>query len=381
MARRATLKDVAELAGVSTATVARVLHGNRYVADETRRLVEAAVAETGYQINAVAQGLRRQRTATIGHLLHGVIPNPFFAGVALGAEQEALRHGYGVLMVNTHEDAGRERLGVETLIRRRVDGILFTTPTHEDNVRLALGAGIPVVQVERMTGADTPAVTVDNLVGARAAVEHLISLGHRRIAYMGADPCRMRERPGAARWPDVEQERLSGYRDVLRDHDLPVDETLIGLGRYYAREARERPNDGYVWMRRFLQREDPPGAVFATSDLLAAGALQAIYERSLRVPDDVSVVGFDDTYAPYFAPPMTTVAQPMVEIGEAAARLVFRGLSGPDGPAGERVVRLPTRLIVRASTGPAPVRADAEAHGRPRTRSSGPVIDDNLVRR
>jgi LacI family transcriptional regulator len=191
----------------------------------------------------------------------------------------------------------------------------------------------------------------------------------------------VRARAGAARWPDVEQERLSGYRDALRDHGLPVDEALIGLGRYYTREVRERPNDGYVWMRQFLRREDPPGAVFATSDLLAAGALQAIYERSLRVPGDVSVIGFDDTYAPYFAPPMTTVAQPMVEIGEAAARLVFRGLSGPDGPAEERVVRLPTRLIVRASTGPAPVRADAEAHGRPRTRSLGPVIDDTLVRR
>ena len=381
MARRATLKDVAELAGVSTATVARVLQGNRHVADETRRLVEAAVAETGYQINAIAQGLRRQRTATIGHLLHGVIPNPFFAGVALGVEHESLRHGYGVLMFNTHGDAGRERLGVETLIRRRVDGILFTTPTHEDNVRLALGAGIPVVQVERMTGADTPAVTVDNFVGARAAVEHLIDLGLRRIAYIGADPRGMRERAGAARWPDVEQERLSGYSDALRHHGLPVDEALIGLGRYYTRAARERPNDGYVWMRRFLLREDPPEAVFATSDLLAAGALQAIYERSLRVPDDVSVVGFDDTYAPYFAPPLTTVAQPMVEIGEAAARLVFRGLGGPDGPVGERVVRLPTRLIIRGSTGPPPERENPEARGRSRIRSLGPVIDDLVCRR
>lgn len=381
MARRATLKDVAELAGVSTATVARVLHGNGSVADETRRIVEAAVAETGYQINAIAQGLRRQRSATIGHLLHGIIPNPFFAGVALGVEQEALRHGCGVLMVNTDGDAGRERLGVETLIRRRVDGILFTTPTHEDNVRLALAAGMPVVQVERMTVADTPAVTVDNLVGARAAVEHLIDLGHRRIAYVGAAPRGMQERAGAARWPDVEQERLSGYRGALHDHGLPIDETLIGLGRYYAREARDRPNDGYVWMRRFLQREDPPRAVFATSDLLAAGALQAIYERSLRVPDDVSVVGFDDTYAPYFAPPMTTVEQPMVEIGHAAARLLFQSLSGPDGPAGERVVRLPTRLIVRGSSGPAPAREDAEAHDRSQAHALVSVIDDKLVRR
>jgi LacI family transcriptional regulator, galactose operon repressor len=354
MTRRATLKDVAGLAGVSTATVARVLHDNGYVAASTRRRVEAAVADTGYRINEIAQGLRRQRTATIGHLLNGVIPNPFFAGVALGVEQESLRHGCGVLLFNTNGDAEQERLGVETLIRRRVDGILFTTATHEDNVRLALAAGIPVVQVERMTNAETPAVTIDNLVGARAAVEHLVGLGHRHIAYIGATPRAAQHRPGSATWPDVEEERLDGYRNAMRDHGLPVDDNLIALGRYYTAEGRERPNDGYVAMRRFLQQANPPAAVFATSDLLAAGALQAIYERSLRVPDDISVVGFDDTYAPYFAPPLTTVEQPMVEIGQAAARLVFQCLSDPDAPNGARIVRLSTRLIVRASTGPPP---------------------------
>ncbi len=381
MTRRATLRDVAELAGVSTATVARVLHRNGYVADETRRLVDAALSETGYQINAVAQGLRRQRTSTIGHLLQGVIPNPFFAGVALGVEQEALRHGCGVLLFNTHGDARRERLGVETLIRRRVDAILFTTATHEDNVRLALEAGVPVVQVERMTAADSLAVTVDNHRGAYAAVKHLIDFGHRRIAYIGADPRTTQERPGAATWPDVEQERLSGYLDAMNDHGLPADEGPIALGRYYSGGEGELANDGYVWMRRFIDDGDRPTAVFATSDMLAAGALQAVYERSLRVPDDVSVVGFDDTYASYFAPPLTTVAQPMIEIGEAAAAQVFRSLSRSDGHVGERVVRLPTRLIVRGSTGPAPGREDAEAKGRSRAGSLVSVIDDRLARR
>jgi LacI family transcriptional regulator, galactose operon repressor len=241
-----------------------------------------------------------------------------------------------------------------------VDGMLFTTPTHEDNVRLALAAGIPVVQVERMTRAATPAVTIDNLVGARAAVEHLIGLGHRRVAYIGAAPRSTQQRPGSATWPDVEQERLDGYREAMRGHGLPIDDRLIALGRYYTADGRDGPNDGYVAMRRFLQRADPPQAVFATSDLLAAGALQAIYERSLRVPDDISVVGFDDTYAPYFAPPLTTVEQPMVEIGQAAAGLVFRCLNETEPPAGERILRLSTRLVVRASTGP-PLRPASPA--------------------
>jgi LacI family transcriptional regulator len=145
MTRRARLKDVAELAGVSTATVARVIHDNGYVQTDTRRIVEGALAETGYQIIAVTQGLRRQRTATLGLVLQSVVPNLFFAGVAVGVEQEAFRHGGGVLFLNAHGDPERERLGVETLIRRRVDALVFTTPIHEDNVRQALQAGVPVV--------------------------------------------------------------------------------------------------------------------------------------------------------------------------------------------------------------------------------------------
>ena len=379
MDRRATLKDVARLAGVSTATVARVLHANGYVADETRRLVEAALADTGYQINEVAQGLRRQRTATIGHVLNSIIPNPFFAGVAFGVEQEALRHGYGVLMFNTHGDAERERLGVETLVRRRVDAMLFTTPVHEDNVRLALAAGLPVVQVERMTAVDTLAVLVDNVAGPRAVVEHLIGLGHCRIAFIGADPRRMHRHSGGPRRPDVEQERLSGFLTALNDRGIPSDDALIALGRYYTGAMDEGPNDGYTAMHRFLDLGRPPTAVFATSDLLAAGALQALYERALRVPDDVSVVGHDDTYAPYFAPPLTAVKQPLVELGEAAARLVFRHLDRSAGHEGERIARVATRLVVRASTGPAPAGEAADAPRRRRRKLY--VIDDRSTRR
>lgn len=376
MGRRPTLKDVARRAGVSTATVARVLHANGYVAAETRGLVATALAETGYQINAVAQGLRRQRTSTIGHLLHSIIPNPFFAGIASGVDQEARRHGSGVLIFTTHGDPERERLGVETLLRQRVDAIVFTTPVDEANVRLALAAGLPVVQVERMTAAVTPAVVVDNVGGSRAAVEHLIGLGHRRIAFIGADPRLVRAQPGSPRQPDVEQERLAGYWAALHDHGLPGDEALIGLGRYEVGPTDGAPNDGYTCMRRFLDRGDPPTSVFATSDLLAAGALQALYERSLRVPDDVSVVGHDDTYAPYFAPPLTAVVQPLVEIGEAAAGLIFRGLDRPAEASDEPIVRLSTRLIVRASTGPVAGVAPTTTVHRHQRRAGAPVPDD-----
>ena len=352
MVHRPTLKDVAELANVSTATVARVLHGKGYVAPNTRRVVEQALAESGYQINAVAQGLRRQRTLTIGHVLHSFIPNQFFAAVAIGVEEIASQNGCGVLMINTYGEFERERRAVETLIQRRVDAMIFTTAAHVDNVRLAVRSSVPVVQVERMTSVDTPVVTADNFGGAYEATEHLIRLGHRSIAFIGVDPAALRSRPGVATHPDIEHERLSGYLTALSDHRIPVDESLIGFETNYISGSATDEKRGYRWMHAFLDRPSPPTAVFATFDLFAANALQAIYERSLRVPDDISVVGFDDTYAPFLTPPMTAVENPKVELGRMAARLVFQQLDHAKATAASSGTRLPMKLNVRSSTAP-----------------------------
>ncbi len=357
--RRATLKDIAEIAGVSTATVARVLHNNGYVAPETRELVEQAIAETSYQINAIAQGLRLQRTYTVGHVLHSIIPNQFFAAVAEGVEDVAARHSCAVLIVTTHGDAAQERSAVEALIQRRVDAIIFTTATHVDNVRLAVKAQIPVVQVERMTSVETPAVTADNYGGAYAATEHLAALGHQVIGFIGVDPAALRSRPGSASHPDVEQERISGYLDAMRDRRIPLDETLVQMESNYITAAGADRNRGYAPMNHLLDRPEPPTAVFVTFDLLAAGALQAIYERGLRVPDDISIVGFDDTYAPYLTPPLTAVRNPMLDMGRHAARLVFQQLDGPADETVETSTRLPMELVIREST--APLNAAREA--------------------
>lgn len=350
MVRRPTLKDVADQAGVSTATVARVLHEKGYVSEQAREQVNRALAETGYQINAVAQGLRRQRTYTVGHILNSIIPNQFFAAVAEGVEEIASHHGCSVLMVTTHGDADQERDAVQTLIQRRVDAIIFTTATYVDNVRQAVRAGMPVVQVERMTSVDTPVVTADNFGGAYAATEHLIQLGHRRVAFIGVDPSAVQSRPGAAAHPDVEQERLSGFLTAMGDHHIPVDDGLVTLESGYLNEPGVEGSRGYQPMDQFLKRPDRPTAVFAISDLLAAGALQAIYAHGLRVPEDISVVGFDDTFAPYLAPPMTAVENPMLDMGRVAARTVFHQLADAPPPEARLGSRLPMRLIVRASS-------------------------------
>lgn len=353
--RDATLKDVARLAGVSTATIARVLHNNGYVAPETRRVVEAAIAESGYRVNAVAQGLRKQRTFVLGHVLKSIAPNPFYATVALGAQQEAAEHGCGVIVFNTQGDAAAERNAVETLLRQRVDAMLFTTVTDDANVRLAMSAGAVVVQVERVGTAMTHAVIVDDHHGAFQATEHLIALGHRRIAFLGVDP----DMPlidgtrllvtGEAERRSVDRDRLAGYCDALTAHGLSIDDALIDLGdTYYS------PERGRAVTRRLLalDRANRPTAIFAGCDLLAAGVLQEMYDQGLQAPRDLSVVGFDDTFAAHLAPALTTVAQPMLELGRIAARLAIEAAVNGNGVESIRQERLAMRLVVRASTGP-----------------------------
>jgi DNA-binding LacI/PurR family transcriptional regulator len=333
-ANSATLKRVAEVANVSTATVARVLNDDPRVAADTRSRVVDALQVTGYRPNAIASGLRRQRTLTVGHIVNATSPNPFYVGVAIGLQQEAARHGYQVILQNS-QDAATETAGVEALLARRVDAIVFTTAQSAKNVALVVDAGVRVMQVERIAVADAPAVTVDNYVGARRAVQHLVDLGHKDIAYIGADPQLHNEL-----WSRVEQQRLDGYLDVveaaglvprmvLGDYDLPNDDGFHSLGSEY--------------MRKLIGQGPVPTAVFAASDALAAGVLQAIHDVKLWVPQDVSVIGFDDTFAAHLCPPLTTVALPMLDLGREA----FLNAIGAD--ASERT-ELTSRLVMRQST-------------------------------
>jgi LacI family transcriptional regulator len=179
------LKDVAALAGVSTATVSRVIHANGYVSAVARERVEAAIRDSGYRLNVVAQELRRRKSSTLGLILHGALSHPFVAEVAVGAEQAAAERGFTVLLYNSQGDSQRERESVEQLLNRRVDGIVFTTAVDGKNVQLALDAGVPAVEVERRLCDAAPAVVVDNYVGVTQAMGHLLDLGHRKIGFLG----------------------------------------------------------------------------------------------------------------------------------------------------------------------------------------------------
>lgn len=338
-----TLRQVAELAGVSTATVARVLQDSSRVSPETRRRVEAVLEATGYRHNAVASGLRRQRTSTVGHILRATDPNPFYAGVALGLQQEAAKHGYQVLLANS-QDAPSEAAAVEAFLARRVDALIFTTAVSAENVETAARAGVPVVQVERPVSTAAASVVVDNVSGSKAATQHLIDLGHERIAFIGAR--------SLDSWiaPTVEDERLEGYLAMmnvsgLEPHVIVGEHDEPGSVRYRAH--------GRTYMRRLIEEGRTPTAVFAASDTLAAGVLQALYELDLRVPQDMSVVGFDDTFAGHLCPPLTTVALPMEELGR---RALIRAVVGPsDDPAPPLVAR----FVMRDSTAAVPRRRPA----------------------
>jgi len=348
--REVRLKDVAALAGVSTATVSRVIHANGYVSERARERVEAAVRDSGYRLNVVAQELRRQKTITLGLILHGALSHPFVGEVAIGAEQAAIEHGFNVLLFNARGDADRERESVEALLKRRVDGIVFTTAVHGKNVQLALDAGVHAVEIERRLCDAASAVVVDNYSGASEAMRHLLGLGHRKIGYLG-EPF-LRGAPGGPA-AGIPKERFDAYRDALQAAGETFDESYVVIGRYPREEGGWGGlKAGATYMRRLLRQAPGLTAVFAVSDLVAAGAMQALYTQGIQVPQQISIVGFDDTFAEYLAPPLTTVRQPMFDMGFTAASLAISLIT--EDARKSSLKFCPTRLIVRETTAPAP---------------------------
>jgi DNA-binding LacI/PurR family transcriptional regulator len=366
----ATLKDVARHAGVSITTVSRVLHNNGYASPQVRRRVETALRESGYRLNAVAQDLRRRRTITLGIIIHGSLSNPFYAEIAMGAEEAAAEQGFDVLLSNAHGDPQRERESVERLLTRRVDGIVFSTALRSDNVRLALDAGVSAVEVERSLCDDAPSILVDNYAGSNEAMRHLLDLGHRRIGYVG-EPWLTRRNDDGARADSVIRQRFESYRSSLGAAGVAFDQTTIVAGPY----PREQGGwggieTGAAYMAQLLDQAADITAVFAVSDILAAGALQALHERRIRVPDQISIVGFDDTFAHYLSPALTTVVQPMFEMGFKAASLAIN-LVGKARSTKPLVQYCPTKLVVRKSTAPpqpAPERSSGSSGKGPSRR-------------
>jgi LacI family transcriptional regulator len=324
-----TIDEVARMARVSPATVSRVLNGTSPVSDDKGTRVRHAVAALGYEPFGPARALRHQRVRVWAVVITDV-ENPFFTSVTRGIEDAAHAGGYRLVLCNSDENPDKEGTYVDIAIRERMAGVVIAVAASgESKLDRLIAHGIPVVAIDRRPNRDIDSVVVDNRGGARAATEHLIECGWQRIACI-TGPSRT----------STSTERAQGYRNALRAAGRTVDPSLV-------RRADYRQEGGYRAARALLESSDPPDALFVANNLMTVGALQAIHDLGIRVPDELGIVGFDDSpWAELIKPRLTVVAQPTYEIGRTAAELLTTHTH--DEPP-RHVVLSPT-LIVRESS-------------------------------
>jgi LacI family transcriptional regulator len=322
--------DVAAAAGVSPATVSRVLNGTGRVSAERAELVREAAARLGYEPFGPARALRQQLTR-VWAVIVADIENPFFPSMVRGAEDVARLEGHRLVLGNSDEDLDKEASYIDIAIAERMAGVIIAVAsTTESDLEPLLTRGIPVVAVDRRPRHhEVDSVLVDNRLGADEATQHLLEGGSTRIACI-TGPSRL----------STATERLQGYRDALARNRLPADRSMV-------RRADFRQMGGYKAALSLLGSDNPPDALFVANNLMTVGAIHAIRDTGGRIPDDVAVVGFDDQpWTTLTSPQLTVVAQPTYEIGQEAAQL----LSTASTADGSRSIVLKPRLLVRESS-------------------------------
>jgi LacI family transcriptional regulator len=328
---KVTLEMVAAAAGVSPSTVSRILNGTAVVSDDKRAAVDRAIARLEFVPNPVARGLAGGRTLSVGVVTQS-LDSPFY-GVALrGIEDEFSKAGLSPLFVSGHWNAAEEARCIEVLRSRRVDGVIVLTGRLSDQTLRGYAKSLPVVVTGRSLKAPgLYALDFDNFEGARLATHQLLTLGHRRIAFIAGDP----------RHPDA-TERQRGYRAALEAAGLRFNPALVMPGKFLE-------ECGLMAVERLLDSREPFTAIFAANDQMAFGAALALHRRALRVPDDVSLVGFDDLAgAVYSIPPLSSVRQPVYEIGRLAATAMMQLLAGQKPTAKIPPPRFMARESIRA---------------------------------
>ncbi len=329
--RQPSIKDIARLARVSHPTVSRALQNSPLVNAKTAAKIRKIADEAGYRASAVARGLVTRRTRTIG-LVVTTVADPFASEVVCGVEQTANDHGYSVFLADSNADPERERKVVQAFAERRVDGIIVTSSRVGALYLPRLTEMmVPIVLVnDQYPGAFVHSVMIRNLEGIRAAVRHLIGLGHRRIAYLG-------DQFGY----QSDAERFAGYREALDATGIPFHPELVVHGD-------GKPEAAVRAMETLLSLAVPPTAVCCYNDMSALGAMQSIRARGKRVPEDISVTGFDDLFfASYTDPPLTTVRQPMRRMGQLAMEGLLKLMAGEESVV---KIEVEAELIVRGST-------------------------------
>lgn len=327
-----TMRDVADKAGVSVTTVSHVINNSRPVNPETRSRVEQAMQVLRYQPNVLARSLRRGKTHTIGVILPDNT-NPYFAEVVRGIEDTSFAQGYSVVLCNSDNDLDKERFYTNVLIEKQVDGIIFVAAgLSEENINNLQKKGVPCILVDRQVpGVKIDSVLADNQAGGYLAANHLIGLGHTAIACISG-PRRLRS----------SIERVAGYRQALESAGINMPPGWIVEGDF-------QYQSGFAGAERLLTGKTRPSAIFACNDLMAIGVYRYAYESQLRIPQDISIIGFDDIrLAEYSNPPLTTIRQTKGVMGKRAAKLLLERIVN-----GNQVIKqdiIPVQLIVRGST-------------------------------
>ncbi|MDQ0217425.1 LacI family transcriptional regulator [Peribacillus cavernae] len=323
--------DVAKKANVSTATVSRVITNSGNVKKETIEKVMEAIQKLNYQPNILARQLRRLETKTILVIVPD-ITNTFFSNILRGIESVANKNGYQVLLADAHNNVERESNFLDILYQKKADGMILLTARIDQNVIGEISKEYPVVLAcEYFEGSQIPTVSIDNISSARKATDHLIGLGHKRIGFISGPL-------GGV----LGRDRLKGFQQAMAQQNLAVPPFLVQEGDFSY-------ESGYNLMLKILTLDLPPTAVFAANDEMAIGAIKAIKSKGLRVPEDLSVIGFDDIkIASIFEPALTTIAQPTFEIGLKAMELLIK-LINKDSITKNQYM-LEDKLVIRDSS-------------------------------
>ncbi|MFZ4832208.1 ribose operon transcriptional repressor RbsR [Rouxiella sp. Mn2063] len=328
----ATMKDVAREAGVSTSTVSHVINNNRFVSEAIRDKVNAAIDQLNYAPSALARSLKLNQTRTIGMLLTAS-SNPFYSEVVLGVERSCYERGYSLILCNTDGDEERMNRSIETLLQKRVDGLIMMCTENHCPSQDALNRypSLPIVMMDWSPFDGANDIIQDNaLIGGKMATQYLIDQGYTRIACITGPLDKT-----------TAQQRLAGFRQAMHEANLDI---LPG----YEVSGDFEFAGGLSAMQQLLALAAPPDAVFASNDAMAVGVYQAVYQQGLSIPGDIAVMGYDDIQlAQYMTPPLTTIHQPKDELGELAIDTLLHRLQAPDTEA--QVLSLTPELIIRGS--------------------------------
>ncbi|MBM4338756.1 MAG: LacI family transcriptional regulator [Deltaproteobacteria bacterium] len=327
-----TIKDVAKQVGVSTATVSHVINKTRFVSGEITERVLQVIRDLNYQPNAIARSLVKRKTHTIGIIISDIL-NPFYTAIVRGIEDVTYKSGYNVMLCNTDEDVEKEVLYIQVLLEKRIDGLVLSSAFQNGIHPLASQLKkIPLVSIVRkIKGVTSDGVFGDNAGGAYQAIEHFIQLGHRRVGIISG-PLGLSS--GA--------ERLEGYKKALADHQIPIEEHWIKLGDF-------KKESGYSLTKKLFQEKHLFTALFVVNNQMTIGALNALTELGVRIPEDLSLISFDDMeWYSLINPSLTTIEQSPYLLGKTAGEMLLQKINHKR--RNSKKVVIPSRLIIRNST-------------------------------